>query len=283
VNAKELTLRQLRAELKKLGLSPSGLKTVLISRLKHAWGQDTTASDREDELAISTMISAAALQKDGIHKDGGTGAGTSLSNIIPASSSLYSSKVSKHLSSRLPSKRKPLMRTKVLIHKQPRIRKESVSAPLLIDEEEMFEDSLSETEGDFLAEKPLFDKRKSIGLSDNELKRRKTLHKQHNESSYGSVEMDFFTQANAELNRIKEQRKHAIEVATLEDQVETLKRELDNKEKIITMLRRVVLEKTELVNAIGTTHIPKELLVNWSALERIFQMPSTATTSTTSS
>ena len=47
VNAKELTLRQLRAELKKLGLSPSGLKTVLIGRLKHAWGQEIATSDKE--------------------------------------------------------------------------------------------------------------------------------------------------------------------------------------------------------------------------------------------
>ena len=153
---------------------------------------------------------------------------------------------------------------------------------------------MSDTDGEL--EKEYFDKRKSIGLSDSELKRRKAL-KLAAESGQVGVEQDFFGQATAgnlklnlliailekkinsfflELNRIKEQRRHAMEVAALEDHVETLRRELENKDKLINMLRQVLLEKTELINALGNAQIPKELLVNWSAMQKMYQLPSSS-------
>jgi hypothetical protein len=54
-----LNLRQLRVELKRMGLSPSGLKAELRRRLKAAWGVDSSSpSASDDETSTSNTDSS---------------------------------------------------------------------------------------------------------------------------------------------------------------------------------------------------------------------------------
>jgi len=44
---------------------------------------------------------------------------------------------------------------------------------------------------------------------------------------------------------------------------------LENKDKVISLLREVIVEKSELLESIGGAQVPKELLLNWRALEKM--------------
>lgn len=126
----------------------------------------------------------------------------------------------------------------------------------------------------------------SIGLTDAEIKRRKSQriqnsserfqnysfvdsHNYNQPQSFMEMQNDFLHHASLEYERIKVQRRHALEINALQDEITQLKRELEAKDKLIDTLKNVVLEKTELLETFGNVAIPRELVQNWAALERL--------------
>jgi len=56
----------------------------------------------------------------------------------------------------------------------------------------------------------------------------------------------------------------------LQTRIEELKKELKNKDKIISMLRQCVIEKNEVIKSIGSATVPHELLLNWTIMQKFF-------------
>lgn len=101
----ELTLRQLRAELKRIGLSPSGLKSALIKRLRIALGKE-----RDDEETPLPPLSSKPNSSSKEEVENKKAPSTPLTANSPS--------INEKADRSGISKRKPIGQTKVLIPNQ---------------------------------------------------------------------------------------------------------------------------------------------------------------------
>jgi chromosome segregation ATPase len=233
----DLNLRQLRAELKRLNLSPSGLKSTLVKRLREALGQKVD-DDSSDITSHSEKLPAKTTRSNK-HKPSLTS-----HRIIPNKSSTLAKSVTDGDHEGDPD-----------------------------DSENLYQSDIEEKQQD-----PPFDKRRIVGLSDRELRRRKAKRKRDRDIdslSWNDSQMDFFSQVALEFNRIKAQRHYEAEIERFQHEIDTLQIELERKNELIRLLQNTIQEKDETLKTLSNCQIPMELVRTWTAVSRAFQLNST--------
>ena len=81
----------------------------------------------------------------------------------------------------------------------------------------------------------------------------------------------FLQQAAAEFFRMKDQQKHQKEMERMQCQIEELKDSLEGKNRIIATLQESLQEKERVISNLCDVgkNVPRELLVNWLAMQRL--------------
>jgi len=290
VDPDTLNLRQLRIELKRFGLSPSGSKADLIRRYKLATG----VIDVHAEDASNKTTARVKSRKEG-----------------------------SRLSDVKSSKRKARPPSKLVM-----------TTSSILDAEN---DDLSHSDEDYDGEEDdgwrtfmgFYNKRRALGLDDEEIEKRKKTRINLNEeekwknpteyapvyesdedtqpkksapivlsspknkrpspsSSSSSVrastakesegldehlldmaQMRFFDHAALELERIKLQREYDGEISKLEGQVEGMKRQIMAKDKVIEALRTGLFSRGSNNNNVPVAAPVQEAVYNWMAIQRL--------------
>ncbi|PRP82693.1 hypothetical protein PROFUN_10057 [Planoprotostelium fungivorum] len=288
VDPDTLNLRQLRIELKRFGLSPSGSKADLIKRYKLATGVIDAKTVAEDANKVQSKSILKGRKDTAIHPD------------MKA------------------SKRKTKPPSKLLM-----------TTSSILDAED---DHLSHSDEDYEIEEDegwktfanFYNKRKSAGLDNDEIERRKRLklalaeeesykHPTEYPPEYNSddpstkpsipspknqskglnaaqksqlkslkeaealdnhlldvTQMRFFDHAALELERIKMQEEYDTEISKLEGQVEGMKREIKAKDNIIEALRTGIFSGSAVRSTIPAVTAPvQETVYNWMAIQRL--------------
>lgn len=251
----ELNLRQLRIELKKLGLSPSGLKTELVQRLRGA---------QSGEIPIPKGKSLSIIED-------GTGS---------SAESDYKEKekeeeeLQKIIRKRIgPKQRTVLLPTSLLYNAQrsndPELEWNQEREDENIDN--LYEDEEEYSVDDFLR------KRKSLGLDDKELVKRKKTGKINKHTAIEppimtEAQVEFFQiVANYEFQKMKEDKQLEEQIEALREKIQHLKKESDVKDGIIKMLQGIILEKKSVIESLkNPDFVPEELISHWDTVDKYF-------------
>jgi len=245
----DLNLRQLRNELKRIGLSPSGLKQILVKRLKSALeqdGQETVPFENVKDIPNRKFIHSAKTK--------------------PKTFSIEST--------RTHNRRKPIPRTKILLDE----------LPTQLHTEQLFDNASSQSQdlqqeeksNDTTEDGLKFDKRKSIGLSDREIKRRKSILRRKEEEGQSldpqstplvEYQREFFELAALEFEREKLERKYQAELKELENYILLLKKKMENQDNYIVKLKEAIEDRERTIESLSNSSIPKELIENWNSIK----------------
>jgi len=269
----DLCLRQLRSELKRRNLRPSGLKEALVFRLKDALqkeGKETVPlanikKKPKDPSTGKRFVSikekyrrkhfrptnppffSAIQQSDNISIDDAT----SSENMVPVNT----------------------------LKEEDRLITQNINLKDLEDlseEESDSQDSVISSQREPLAS----EKRKFMSPFEmeerNMVKKKKTDRGEDNPSKYSNrTSNEFFEQAYLELQRIKMQRRHDQELLQLELQIEALKKSISDRDRIIDKLQQSITEKDRAVRALHAATVPQDLADNWTVYETLMALGST--------
>lgn len=239
-----LNLRQLRNELRKLNMSPSGSKADLVKRLKKAIKKggssdsDTNTPNNNNNASSSGNVPDTAIP---VYKGN--------------------------------NKRKSEPKPKVIVNLNKKQRL-SEDCPSNEEEEEVL--SNSEEEEEMIDQDPpqTFNRRQLVGLSDEEIERRRKILIEMGVLSDRSPDVNarlknlpmsqqfFFDQARLELERVEMQRRYDSQLLKMENEMERLRQEVEEKDIIINQLRHALTHQS----AIKAGSV--ELVANWNVLER---------------
>jgi hypothetical protein len=267
---KDLSLRQLRTELKRNNLSPSGLKAVLVSRLK-----ESLAKEGKETVPLSNLKKKT--------KDA-------------SPSKRFSSVKEKYRRKTLfPLEGSPS--TEIQYQGDPTLA--NLDSPVDETDVKVEGDQRMEVtnDGDIESEFPKFtvttresypEKKKFISPFDreNELKRRRLPKRKRDDredeeerpisrSSFTQLQA-FYEQSFMEMQRIKTQRRQEMELIDLERQVESQRSILQEKDRFVTKLQEAVSERDRLIFTLNNSKLPKDLASRWTTFEGLLKLGSDA-------
>jgi len=267
---KDLSLRQLRTELKRLNESPSGLKDVLIARLKEALERDgketiPLANLKKKTKEVATAKRFVSIKEKYRRKTVWHHA------IIPESPAVSEIE---HIHSTHIAEAEP----NVILSEDNSRHQENINKLIEEDSFPKEDSSISLNNMEIVSEKRKFNRPFEI-----ESRKRKVFRRRRDDyfeddvssSKYSrTMKNEFFEQAQAELQRIKIQRRHDQELAALEQEVENLKKDLLERDSLIAKLHRNIIQMEKDIRNLQLTPVPKELVDNWSAFESLLELGS---------
>jgi len=272
-----LNLRQLRMELKKIGLSPSGSKADLVKRYKLAIANEDlsaeeknllrqkndSASRRKSRPTTKIIVAPSrvmAADIDELSNSDSDPSDDDVHSVVDLNSQAMQDFYNKRTSRGLDNEE---------LERRKRARLEYSQ-----EQEEEFKNPNEyppqySSEDDGTTKKPARDP-KEVHKSTSKRNMEKVQDEPSDDYLLDMAQMRFFDQASLELERINMQKKHEEEISQLEHKVKSMRRELAAKDQVIESLRTGIFKRGQNDTKPASSEV-QEVVFNWVVMHKLMK------------